>query len=319
MRQHLVSYPKPMAAQAMFAWGAIQTMASQRRLSALPNIFIPLTAHVFRCARLGGLLTAAAILCVYGVNAENAGPLNRDLDSITADGFIRVAMTRFDLPAFHKRGDNGSVNGLEADLSREIANALNIKAAFNTDYGSFDAVAEAVANGQADIGLSKLSQTYYRVKKVRFSEPYITLHHAMLYDRVAIAGLANGGAPEDVMRNFHSRIGVIGESAYVDFGRRNFPDATIVTLSNWDKVVAALKEGLVQAIYRDEFEIRRVLKTEPALNVRFGTAVITDQNAFLSIAICDSCAKLQQFINYHLREYPRVFTIDDLLKMAGQK
>jgi ABC-type amino acid transport substrate-binding protein len=251
--------------------------------------------------------------------AETPNTAEHDLQSILNDGVLRVAMTRFDLPAFHQMRGDGSVVGLEADLARALAEALKVKVLIRADYGSFDAVAEAVASGHEDIGLSKLSQTYYRVLHVRFSQPYVTLHHALLYDRNAIADLANGSSPEDALRNFRGKIGVIAKSAYVDFGTRNFPQAQIVPLSTWDEAILALKEHRVGAIYRDEFEIHRVLQSDPALNVHFGAAIVSDQKAFLSIAICDSCSKLQQFINYHLTEYPTVYTVDQLLNLANQK
>lgn len=242
----------------------------------------------------------------------------RDLQSIVDDGVLRVAMTRFDLPAFHQTRSDGSVVGLEADLARALGEALNVKVVLNADYGSFDGVADAVATGRADIGLSKLSQTYYRVLHVRFSHPYVTLHHALLYDRVALADAANGRTPDEVLHKFRGKIGVIAKSAYVDFGHRNFPEAQIVPVGTWDEVVLALKEHRVEAIYRDEFEVRRVLKSNPALNVQFGAAIVTDQKAFLSIAICDTCSKLQQFIDYHLSEYPKAYTVDQLLNLATQ-
>jgi polar amino acid transport system substrate-binding protein len=242
----------------------------------------------------------------------------RDLHSIIEDGVLRVAMTRFDLPAFHKTLPDGTVVGLEAELARGLGRALNIKVALNTDYGSFDSVAEAVATGRADIGLSKLSQTYYRVLNVRFSQPYVTLHHALLYDRKAIAADAERREPVDVLRKFRGKIGVIAGSAYVDFGRRNFPEAEVVPMGSWSEVVEALRERRVAAIYRDEFEIQRVLKGNPALIVPFGAAIITDQMAFLSVAICDSCVKLQQFINYHLAEYPTAYPVNRLLDLASK-
>jgi polar amino acid transport system substrate-binding protein len=266
-----------------------------------------------------GIVAAVTPFRAVAADPSEAKVGDRDVHSIEADGVIRVAMTRFDLPGFHKRNVDGSVDGLEADLARTIARALNVKAVLNADYGSFDTVAEAVAGGQADIGISKLSQTYSRVLHVRFSAPYVTLRHAMLYDRLAIANAANGRAPEDVLRDFRGKIGVIGASAYVDFARRNFPNAQIVPQDNWDESIRALKEGRVQTIYRDEFEVRRVLNNDPAINVGFGAAIITDQKAFLSIAICDTCAKLQQFIDYHLTEYPRALTVDELINMASQK
>lgn len=265
------------------------------------------------------VLMSAPLLRQAPAQALQAESGARDLHTIVAAGTLRVAMTRFDLPAFHVRASDGSFSGLEADLAREIADALKLKVVFNADYDSFDTVAEAVAAGRADIGLSKLSQTYYRVMLVRFSEPYVTLRHGLLYDRIAVAEAGKGAGPEEVLRDFRGRIGVIGKSAYEDFGRRNFPAATIVPLSSWEGALGALKARQVQAVYRDEFEIRRVLKNDPALNVAFGAAIITDQKAFLSIAICETCSKLQDFINYHLKEYPRAFAVDDLIRMAGSK
>jgi polar amino acid transport system substrate-binding protein len=284
------------------------------------NLFRRYTLALIRIFRW--LALATFLLGTQGhlsLAAESPKPSEHDLQSILNDGVLRVAMTRFDLPAFHQTRSDGSVVGLEADLSRALAEALKVKVSIRADYGSFDAVAEAVASGHEDIGLSKLSQTYYRVLHVRFSQPYVTLHHALLYDRNAIADLANGNTPEEVLRSFRGKIGVIAKSAYVDFGHRNFPEAEIVPLGTWDEVILALKERRVGAIYRDEFEIHRVLKSNPVLNIHFGAAIVTDQKAFLSIAICDTCSKLQQFINYHLTEYPTVYTVDQLLDLANQK
>ena len=78
-------------------------------------------------------------------------------------------------------------------------------------------------------------------------------------------------------------------------------------------MIASLLNGKVEAIYRDEFEIRRIVKNNPALNVKFGTAAITDQNALLSIAICDTCSKLQELINYHLERTRNTWTLKVLL------
>ena len=81
----------------------------------------------------------------------------------------------------------------------------------------------------------------------------------------------------------------------------------------WDDAVASLLAGRVEAIYRDEFEIRRIVKNSPALNVQFGTAAIIDQSALLSIAICDTCSKLQELINYHLGRTKNNITLKTLL------
>ena len=239
--------------------------------------------------------------------------LHRDLQSIVDAKVLRVAVTRFDLPSFHVRGPDGALLGPEIEMAQQIGRALGVRVEFIDNAESFDSVVDFVAAGRADIGISKLSQTYSRLQRVRFSEPYVTLRHALLFNRAAIAREAHGRPPAAVLQKYKGRLGVIAGSAYVDFAHRNFPDATLVEARNWDAAIESLLSGQVDAIYRDEFEIRRVLKNKPALNVRFGSAAIVDQNALLSIAICDTCAKLQQFINYHIGMTRGEFTLSGLL------
>jgi polar amino acid transport system substrate-binding protein len=237
----------------------------------------------------------------------------RDLQSIVDAKVLRVAVTRFDLPSFHVHGPDGKLIGAEIEMAQQIGRALGVKIEFLEDADSFDSVVDLVVAGQADIGISKLSQTYGRLRRVRFSEPYITLRHALLFNRATIAREANGRPPSTVLQKFNGRIGVTAGSAYVGFAIRNFPEATVVEAATWDNAIESLLTGRVDAIYRDEFEIRRILKNNPALNVNFGTAAIIDRNALLSIAICDSCAKLQEFINYHLGLTKGAFTLNALL------
>jgi polar amino acid transport system substrate-binding protein len=178
---------------------------------------------------------------------------------------------------------------------------------------SFDAVIDLVATDRADIGVSKLSQTCRRLHRVRFSEPYITLRHALLFNRSVIAQDSDRRPPAAVLQRFSGRLGLIGGSAYVDFAKTNFPAASVIEASTWDDAIADLLAGKVDAIYRDEFEIRRIVKNNPALNVRFGSAAIIDQDALLSIAICDTCSKLQELINYHLERTRKTLTLKELL------
>jgi polar amino acid transport system substrate-binding protein len=247
---------------------------------------------------------------------SHLGPSARDVGDIVASGNLRIAMTKFDVPPFHWVRRDGTAYGIDVDFSNKLAAALNIKATIIDDLPTFDATVNSVIDGRTDIAVSKLSQTYDRLTRVRFSDPMITWRHALLYDREVVARDANGGPLQDVLRDFRHKIGVIGASAYDDFAHRNFPGAQIVEFKNWDDVIAALRDGKVNAIYRDEFEIKRVLKVSPALNVRFGAAIIKDQFAFVSIAICNSCAKLQEFINFFIAQNKGAYTFDRILNAS---
>jgi polar amino acid transport system substrate-binding protein len=242
-----------------------------------------------------------------------------DLKSIIDAKVLRVAVTHFDLPGFHTHGSDGTIRGVEIGLAEEIGRALGVKVEVIDDADTFDAVIDLVATDRADIGISKLSQTYRRLHRVRFSEPYITLRHALLFNRAVIAQDPERRLPGTVLQGFSGRLGVIAGSAYVDFAKINFPAANIVEARTWDDVIANLLTGKVDAIYRDEFEIRRIVKNNPAFNIRFGTAAIVDQNALLSIAICDTCSKLQELINYHLERTRKSLTLKELLASDQSK
>jgi polar amino acid transport system substrate-binding protein len=263
-------------------------------------------AAIVACVAISSLATSAQELQIQRASAP-------DLQSIVDAKILRVAVTHFDLPSFHVRGSDGKLVGPEIEMALEIGRALGVKVEFVEDANSFDSVVDFVAAGRADIGISKLSQTYGRLRGVRFSDPYVTLRHALLFNRATIAQEANGRPPAMVLQKFHGRIGVIGASAYVNFAKRNFPEAAVVEESTWDKAIDDLLNGQLDAIYRDEFEIRRIVKSRPALNVQFGAAAIIDQNALLSVAICDSCAKLQEFINYHIGLTKGPFELNVLL------
>lgn len=266
---------------------------------------------------LFGMVALVASIGLSSLSAVAQPPsrpkLHRDLQSIVDAKVLRVAVTRFDLPSFHVRGRDGMLLGPEIEMAQQIGRALGVTVEFVDNAESFDTVVDYVATGRADIGVSKLSQTYNRLKRVRFSEPYVTLRHALLFNRVAIAREADGRPPAAVLQKYRGRLSVIAGSAYVDFAHRNFPDATVVESRNWDTAIGSLLSGQVNAVYRDEFEIRRVLKNKPALNVQLGSAVIVDQTALLSIAICDTCSKLQEFINYHIGMTRGAFTLKGLL------
>jgi ABC-type amino acid transport substrate-binding protein len=148
------------------------------------------------------------------------------LQSIVDAKVLRVAVTQFNLPAFHARGPDGKLIGPEIEMAQQIGTALGVGVEFIEDAKSFDGVVDLVATGRSDIGVSKLSQTYARLRRVRFSEPYVTLRHALLFNRSVIAREADGRPPAAVLQNYHGKIGVIAGSAYVDFGHKNFPKAT---------------------------------------------------------------------------------------------
>jgi len=94
-------------------------------------------------------------------------------------------------------------------MAQQIGRALGVKVEFLDSAQSFDAVVDFVADGHAEIGVSKLSQTYNRLKRVRFSDPYVTLRHALLFNRLVIARAAAGRSPAAALQQYRGQFGVI--------------------------------------------------------------------------------------------------------------
>ena len=130
------------------------------------------------------LLLIFPLLCMPFAAMAQAGTPN-DITNIRSAGVLRVSITNFDLPGFRTR-DGRTLSGPEVDLAHQIAAVLGVTVRFVDTAGSFDTVIDDIAEGRADIGISKLSQTYSRMLRVRFSNPYVTLRHSLLFSRASM-------------------------------------------------------------------------------------------------------------------------------------
>jgi polar amino acid transport system substrate-binding protein len=93
-----------------------------------------------------------------------------DIKAILDRGELIVAMTAGDQPPFYYVEPNGQLAGLDATLARDIASRLGVKVSFNRSPKSFNEVVELVAQGGADVAISKLSRTLVRAQMVRFTK-----------------------------------------------------------------------------------------------------------------------------------------------------
>ena len=107
-----------------------------------------------------------------------------DLKRICRSG--RLAVSRYDgqRPPFFFETAEGEWDGFDVDIARDIAARLDVE--YQTVLAtSFNEVVAKVADRSADIGISKLSATLERSKKVRFTHPYMTVYQTLLVNRLA--------------------------------------------------------------------------------------------------------------------------------------
>jgi polar amino acid transport system substrate-binding protein len=240
-----------------------------------------------------------------------------DIARIVNRGELIVAMLGVDTPPFFYV-KNGELMGLEVDLAKTIAKELKVTVRFDRSAKTFNDVVDVVARQDADLGISKLSRTLARAQTISFTDPYLRLNHAFILNRVKFAELARDRSLPSVVRGFKGTIGVIAKSSFADYASKNFAQAQIREFPSWGDVLKALEKGEIMAAYRDEFEIKRILKADPTASLTLRTVTFKDLEDTLGIAVGTQDPTLLAFVNQYLTEAADKLTIDKVLKALDQ-
>lgn len=247
------------------------------------------------------------------VKVRNGQMVAPDIARILNRGELVVAVISSDSAPFFSEMD-GAMVGTDVNVARLIGKELGIPVRFDRTAKTFEAVVDMAAEGRADIGMGRLARTTLRAQKVSFSTPYMTLQHSFIINRLEFSKISGDRAAQSVIRNFNGTLGVIGRSAWEEFGRRNFPKAKIVTYTSWDKVLEAVKKGEVVAAYRDQFEIQKIMHADPGLALTLRTATFKDIESSLSLMIGIQDTALLSFVNEVITMRHEKQTVAMLLK-----
>ncbi len=257
--------------------------------------------------------TAATAAVATTGKPTPAQPMAADIARIVQRNELVVAMLATDTPPFFYQRDQ-ALRGIDVDIAREIAAALGVPVRFDRRAASFNAVVEMVMRGEADLGVSKISRTLARAKSVLFSDPYLTLHHALILNRLEFAKLARDRTPEQTLQNFSGSLGVIAKSSFHDFALSNFPKASVRQYPSWDAVVAAVARGEVVGGYRDEFEVKRLVTERPELALQLRTVTLKDRDDTIGVVLNSDAPTLRAFVNLYLAMRKQQLQIGDVLK-----
>ena len=203
--------------------------------------------------------------------------------------------------------------GYDIDLSYRIARELGVKLKFIRTCEDFNDVCRAVARGDADIGVSKLSVTYNRAQFIRYTAPYARLRMGFLINRVAESKY---GADRDLLalcNRRDARIGVITGTSFMDFGAEILPKATIITYPEYQSLFDAAKKGAVLASFYEEFEIERCLRTNSDMQIFCRAQYLPDKEDRIAIAVHPDNAMLLAFINLLLEREKMQPSVDEIL------
>jgi polar amino acid transport system substrate-binding protein len=251
------------------------------------------------------------------VRAADGRLLAPDIARIVGRGELVVAMFSADSPPFFSE-KHGVLRGIDVDLARTIGKELGVPVRFDRSGATVDAVVEMVGQGRADLAIGRLGRSLRRSQMVLFSVPYLMLGHALLINRVRFAEVAGDRPFNQVIRAFKGDIGVIANTSWVEFARRNFPMAAVRPYPDWQTLVDAVTHGEVTTAYRDELEVRGVLQRDPRLALTLRTVTFNDAQSALSVMVGVRDTTLLHFVNEVIGTRADKPSVASALKLVSQ-
>ena len=241
-----------------------------------------------------------------------------DIQKIIDRGVLMVALLDTDNPPFFMTDEGDRLDGLDIAIARDLAEKLGVDLEFNRSATTFNEVVDTVFNREADIAISKISRTMSRIQRVRFSEPYLRMRQGLLVNRLRLAQHTQGRSVPEAVRDLQGEVGVIEGSSYVGFLQQKFPDATIVEYPDWNTIVEAVTDGEVLAAYRDELEIKKIVRTNPNAALGMQTIALTDTEDPIAMVLPWNSTHLLAFVNQYLDTERLDYSADKVLQDYSQ-
>jgi polar amino acid transport system substrate-binding protein len=241
-----------------------------------------------------------------------------DIARIRKRGRLVVAVAGVAIPPFVTIGADGTPTGTDIDIATDMAKALGVSLAFDHRARSGDEMIDIIAARDADLAISKLSETLDRALRVRFSRPYLVLHQALLLNRLRFAQTAKGRDPMEMVQESDASIGVMTGGAYVEYAKRLLPRARLREYADWPSMIDAVRRGDVVAAYGDELEVRHALMADPAAPLQLRSAILADTRDPIGIALPWDSLSLLAWVDLYLETAAKPLDVDELLTRYGR-
>lgn len=233
---------------------------------------------------------------------NGTAPLPPDMLRIKNRGKLIAAMYYQDRIPWFYLDKQGQMSGIDVKMAHDIARELGVEVEFDRQARSFNEVVDRVAAGQADLAISKLSVTLARAQRIRYTQPYIVFHQALLVNRLKLAALQNvnpGKTALELILNTRDKIGVTEGTSYEEFAGDIFPTAQITGVSHDDLFGATARGELLASLY-DENEIDMFIKQNPELVITTKVIILKDRIDPIAIAVAPQDQQLLSWLNHYL-------------------
>jgi len=167
------------------------------------------------------------------------------LDRIQQRGELVVG-TAAGMPPLNMTTKDGKVIGLDADLSRYLADAMEVK--LRLEPMAFKDLLPSLEAGKVDMVISGMTMTAYRNRRVAFVGPYLISGKGLLTRKATLAAITD----PDAIDLAEVRLTALAGSTSADFVRTVTPRALFVPAQDYDEAVKMVIDGRVDALVADQ-------------------------------------------------------------------
>jgi polar amino acid transport system substrate-binding protein len=201
-------------------------------MKKLTLVFVSLLLFLSGCAQINA-------------NTANASaPVSPVIDRILQRGELVVGMAG-NMPPMNMTTKAGELIGYEVDLAKNMAAAMGVRA--KMEVMPFAELLPALQSGKIDLILSNMTITPARNLKVAFVGPYFTSGKAFL-TKIKTIALADEAADIDAK---NTKLVALKGSTSQAFVEKAIPDATLVSVNDYDEAVKMVLEDKVHAMVAD--------------------------------------------------------------------
>lgn len=198
-------------------------------------------AKVFLVSVLALIFVAGCARMQQGSSGTSASPV---IDRIQQRGELIVG-TMGNMPPLNMTSQDGEIFGLEPDLARLLAKAMNVKVKFVTK--PFNKLLPALQTGEVDMVLSGMTITPERNRKVAFIGPYFISGKAFLTKVKTIAYADEAGDANSP----DTKIVALRGSTSQAFAEAFLDKTTLFTTGNYDEAVDMVLRDKAHAMIAD--------------------------------------------------------------------
>lgn len=236
-----------------------------------------------------------------------------DITRIIDRGVLKVAIYNKDTEPYYYVNDRGEFTGIDVELIKGFARLLKVDIEFDRSSQSLDDVIGKVSSKQVDLAICKLSITFSRSSKVLFSKPYLRLYQSLLVSRLALSQQQRGRSREETIQNLSGKIGVIANSSYVGYAKRHFKSMEVEGFDSWLGVVDAVANNQIVAAYRDDSEIKKVIRNDPDGAIDLFAVVFLDALDPKGIAVPWDSPHLKSLLDHYISSLDLNLNADKVL------